>query len=131
MSGSSFSDLEAIGTTPTVLSLESATVPEITALLTTHKPDAVIWSAGAGGKGGKERTIAVDYEGAVKVFEGMETANIRRLIHVGAVDVRSRDKGIPEYYTEDSGELYLIRMEIRANKGSQDERKDVGSYTRL
>ena len=69
----SVTDLQSIGTTPHILSIENATVPEITVFLTDTKPDVILFSAGAGGKPGdqgeaaKERTMKVDYEGAVKV----------------------------------------------------------------
>jgi len=85
-----------------VLSIEDAPVSDFTALLTSHHPDAVVWSAGAGGKGEKSRTQKVDYEGAVKVFDAMEAANVKRLLLVGAIDVRSRDKGYPSYYNDES-----------------------------
>ena len=99
---SSHADLKKLGAEPTVLSIEDAPVSDFTALFTSHKPDAIIWSAGAGGKGEKSRTQKVDYEGAVKVYDAMEAGNIKRLLLVGAIDVRSRDKGYPEYYNDES-----------------------------
>ena len=36
---------------------------EIIQLLDSEKPDGVVFSAGSGGKGGEDRTKAVDYEG--------------------------------------------------------------------
>ncbi|ORX34496.1 hypothetical protein BD324DRAFT_636145 [Kockovaella imperatae] len=96
------SDLESMGGKPSILSIEDATVPQITDLLSDHKPDAVIFSAGAGGKGDPSRTTKVDFEGAVKVFDAMEAANVRRLLYVGAIDVRDRDKGYPKHYTQES-----------------------------
>ena len=103
----SFEELKAIGAVPVVLSLEDAAVPEFTELLTTHKPDTVIFAAGAGGRGDKSRTRKVDYEGAVKVYDAMEAANVKRLLVVGAVDIRDRSKGYPDYYSEDSSEFPL------------------------
>lgn len=58
-------------------------------------PQAVIFSAGSGGKGGEERTKAVDYEGAVKIFDAMEEAGVKRIVMVSAADLR--------------GELAIIR----------------------
>lgn len=107
----SFSDLKDLGATPTVISLEDAPIPDLTALLTTHKPDAVIFAAGAGGKGDKSRTQKVDYEGAVKVFDAMESSNVKRLLYVGAIDIRSREKGWPEHYNDDSSEFYQCCVE--------------------
>ena len=83
-------------------------MPALVSLLTNTSPDAVVFSAGAGGKGGKDRTQAVDYEGALKVFDAMESGNIKRLLYVGAVDVRSREKGWPEWYDEKSSGLEVL-----------------------
>lgn len=62
-----------------------------------------MWSAGAGGKGGPERTKKVDYEGALKVFDAIEGVQGKkpRLILVSAVDVRDRTK-LPSHYVSDS-----------------------------
>jgi nucleoside-diphosphate-sugar epimerase len=86
------------------LSLETASVPSLTSLLTSERPDAVVWSAGAGGKGDKSRTRTVDFEAAVKVFDALEAANVKRLLYVGAIDVRDKTQPPPKYYTPESGE---------------------------
>lgn len=59
----------------------------------------VYFSAGAGGKGGPERTKKVDYEGALKVFDAIENVSGTKpfLILVSAIDVRNPDI-IPEHY---------------------------------
>ncbi len=88
-----------------MLSLEDCTVPDLTALLSETEPDAIVFSAGAGGKGDKSRTRKVDYEGAVKVYDAMESSNVRRLLYVGAMDIRDRQKPKPEWYTSDDGEF--------------------------
>ena len=80
-------------------------MPELVESLTAHKPDVVVFAAGAGGKGDKSRTRKVDYEGAVKVYDAMESANVKRLILVGAVDIRDRDGEVPSWYTDDDGRL--------------------------
>lgn len=102
----SISDLKSLGAQPEILSLESAPVTALTTLLTTHSPDIVVFSAGAGGKGDKSRTRAVDYDGAVKVYDAMESANVRRLVVVGAVDVRDRTGKVPKWYTREDGEHF-------------------------
>ena len=83
--------------TPLLLSLEEASVEDLTKAFT--GADVVVFSAGAGGKGGPERTKAVDYEGAVKVFDAIEgvESNKPRLILVSALDVRNPDI-MPEHY---------------------------------
>ena len=53
--------------------------------------------------------MKVDFEGAVKVYDAMEAANVKRLLLVGAIDVRDPSKGYPEYYDEAS------RRYFRAN----------------
>jgi hypothetical protein len=73
-------------------------------LLKSSKADGVLFAAGAGGKGDPERTRKVDYEGAVKVYDAMEAGNVKRLVLIGAVDIRDRSKGYPEWYDDaDSG----------------------------
>lgn len=32
----------------------------------------------------------------------MENANVKRLLHVGAIDIRSDQKAYPDYYNEES-----------------------------
>jgi nucleoside-diphosphate-sugar epimerase len=101
---SSNQELEKIGATPALLSLESASVTDLTHLLKSNSADAVLFAAGAGGKGDPGRTRKVDYEGAVKVYDAMESGNVKRLVVVGAVDIRDRSKGYPEWYNEDDSE---------------------------
>ena len=61
--------------------------------------DIVYFSAGAGGKGGPERTKKVDYEGALKVFDAIELVkgDKPRLILVSAIDIRDPNV-IPAHY---------------------------------
>ena len=47
--------------------------------------DAVVWSAGAGGKGGPERTDAVDRAAAIRTMEAAEAAGVRRYIMVSFI----------------------------------------------
>lgn len=53
--------------TPLVESLEAASVEHLSGLFKRYNPNVVIFAAGAGGKGGAERTQAVDRDGAIKV----------------------------------------------------------------
>lgn len=98
-------DLKSFGATPSILSLEESTVPQLVELLTSNKPDVVVFAAGAGGKGDKSRTRKVDFEGAVKVYDAMEMANVKRLIVVGAIDIRDRSKDVPSWYNEADSEI--------------------------
>lgn len=68
--------------------------------------DVVYFVAGAGGKGGEERTRKVDYEGAVKVFDAIELVKGEkmmmmkkpRLILLSAIDVRDPEGKVPAHY---------------------------------
>lgn len=96
-------DITATGASPLVVSLENDSKDSFTALFEKQSADVVVFSAGAGGKGGEERTKKVDYEGAVKIFDAIEgcgEGKRPRLILVSAVDVRDPEK-IPAHYTEE------------------------------
>ena len=90
-------DISAARAIPLLLSLEDSPVADFSNAF--EGADVVVFSAGAGGKGGPERTRKVDYEGAVKVFDAIEGINgpKPRLILVSAIDIRDPDK-IPEHY---------------------------------
>lgn len=109
------SELEKLGAKPEILSIEDATVPQLTSLLKSSKADAVLFAAGAGGKGDPDRTRKVDYEGAVKVYDAMEASNVKRLVLIGAVDIRDRSKGWPEWYDDaDSESTIFLTIAIEA-----------------
>ena len=92
-------DILSRGAKPAILSLEDSPVHDFTQLFEQTKADVVYFSAGAGGKGGEERTKKVDYEGALKIFGAIEgvSGSKPRLILVSAIDVRDADK-IPAHY---------------------------------
>lgn len=89
---------------PVVASLEQSSVSDIASLLNKYSPNVILFSAGAGGKGGIERTKAVDEQGAIKVFDAIEESGIakkqdfRRFLLVSAVDVRDKTKPPPSWY---------------------------------
>ena len=76
-------DVAATGASPLVLSVEDATVEELTRALT--GADAVVWSAGAGGKGGPQRTDAVDRAAAIRSMEAAAAAGVRRYVMVSFI----------------------------------------------
>ncbi len=76
-------DIVAAGATPVVLSVEGASVTELTTAFA--GADAVVWSAGAGGKGGPERTDAVDRAAAIRTMEAALAAGVRRYIMVSFI----------------------------------------------
>lgn len=108
--------IKAAGGIPTTESIEEASVADMAQLLREHNVDNVVWSAGAGGKGGAERTDKVDREGAIKSFDAASEAGVKRFVMVSAVDVRDKSKGTPEWYTEVS------------KKRSDDSWKAIGTY---
>ncbi|KAF8900476.1 NADH(P)-binding-domain-containing protein [Gymnopilus junonius] len=93
-------DIKDASATPLVLSLENDPPSEFSQAF--KGQDVVYFSAGAGGKGGEERTKKVDYEGAVKTFDAIEGVEgpKPRLILVSAIDIRDPEK-IPAHYTEE------------------------------
>jgi hypothetical protein len=55
------------GTQPLVESIEETEQARLMQLLDEHQPNVVVFAAGAGGKGGEERTWAVDRDAAIRV----------------------------------------------------------------
>ncbi|KAI0338199.1 NAD(P)-binding protein [Trametopsis cervina] len=93
-----------LSATPLLLSLEDAPVSDFAAAFKAASADVVYFSAGAGGQGGPERTRKVDEEGAIKVFDALESlaeGERPRLILVSAIDTRDPEKPPPAYYTEE------------------------------
>ena len=96
-------DIRNAGGNPITLDLEKSSTSDLVEKFS--GADGIIWSAGAGGKGGKERTWAVDYECAVKAYDAAEKAGVRRFVMVSAIDIRNRDKPPPEWYTKQDLEM--------------------------
>ncbi|KAF4611946.1 hypothetical protein D9613_003763 [Agrocybe pediades] len=99
-SSSQEQEIKDLSANPLVLSLEDDSVAEFSKAF--KGQDVVYFSAGAGGKGGEERTKKVDYEGAVKIFDAIEAVEGPKplLILVSAIDVRDPEK-IPAHYNEE------------------------------
>lgn len=103
-----FGDITSRGATPVLLSLEDASIAELSSKFEGAR--AVIFAAGAGGKGGAERTNAVDYLGAVKVFDAIEQSQEKpRLYVVSALDVRDLSKPAPAHYVSSALATALTR----------------------
>lgn len=91
---------------PVLVSLEEATVPKLSSLFSQHNPNVIFFIAGAGGKGGPERTKAVDELGAIKVFDAIEHSGLgakdsfRRFLLCSAVDSRDLHTTKPDWYDE-------------------------------
>lgn len=68
--------------------------------------EAVVFAAGGGPDGNKERKRTVDLEGSLKSIEGARLAGIRRFVQVSAIDV---DRPVPE----DAGEVWQAYVEAK------------------
>jgi hypothetical protein len=99
-------DIKDVSATPLVLSLEDSPAADFSNAFKGY--DVVYFSAGAGGKGGEERTKKVDYEGALKIFDAIEGVEGDKplLILVSAVDIRNPDK-IPAHYVRQTPDALL------------------------
>lgn len=96
------SDIKGLGAEPVIQSIEDSSVEDFVATLQKYKPDAVVWSAGAGGKGDPSRTVAVDRDGQIKAQDATAKAGIKRFVVVSARDVRDRkNKPRPSWYTDE------------------------------
>lgn len=82
-------DVEATGATPLVVSVEDASRQELAAAF--DGADAVVWSAGAGGKGGPERTEAIDREAAIRSMEAAKAASASRYVMVSFAGSHGQD----------------------------------------
>lgn len=89
-----------VGVDAVLTDIENASVNEIVDAIKGY--DAVVFSAGAGGKG-VERIFTVDLDGCIKVVEACENAGVKRFVVVSALRAEDRDfwwnlEGLREYY---------------------------------
>jgi len=71
------------------------------------KPDWVVWSAGAGGKGGTGRTNAIDRDAAIYfIRSSIATPSISKFLLVSALSVR---RGRPSWFDDES---YALMQKI-------------------
>ncbi|KAL2689073.1 hypothetical protein Neosp_003125 [[Neocosmospora] mangrovei] len=92
-----------------VHSIEAAKdVSQAKDLLSEVKPDVVVWSAGAGGKGGPERTFAIDRDAAVNFIKAaVETPTINKFILISYLACRQR----PPHWWNDASWKYAQEMQ--------------------
>jgi nucleoside-diphosphate-sugar epimerase len=76
-------DVRAAGAEPIVCDLEFATVEDVVEHLA--GTDAVVFAAGAGPDAPRERTMTVDYGGAVLLADAAEDAGVRRYVIVSSM----------------------------------------------
>ncbi|MBP1307745.1 SDR family oxidoreductase [Paenibacillus sp. FSL L8-0644] len=90
--------LERLGAETVVADLEG-TVGEIAAAI--KGSDAIVFTAGSGGKTGADKTLLIDLDGAVKAMEAAEQAGIQRFVMVSALHAEKREQwpeSIKPYY---------------------------------
>ncbi len=83
----------------TVLGNLEGTVVELEKAL--KGSDAVVFTAGSGGKTGYDKTLLIDLDGAVKVMEAAENVGAQRFIMVSALQAHNRqnwNEQIKPYY---------------------------------
>ncbi|MFS0728122.1 SDR family oxidoreductase [Paenibacillus sp. 1P07SE] len=89
---------EAAGVRSVIANLESS-VDELAAAI--QGSDAIVFTAGSGGHTGYDKTILIDLDGAVKMFEAAELAGIKRFVMVSAFGAHRRElwsEAIQPYY---------------------------------
>jgi nucleoside-diphosphate-sugar epimerase len=87
------SDVVGDGVDPVVLDLETATVEEVTGVLT--GADAVVFAAGAGPNSGAERKHTVDHGAAVLLADAAESAAVRPYLLISSMGVELARHGTP------------------------------------
>ncbi|EMT70435.1 hypothetical protein FOC4_g10008885 [Fusarium odoratissimum] len=72
------------------------------------KPDAVVWSAGAGGKGGLDRTFAIDRDAAINFTNAaVQTNSIKKFILISYLACRRKS---PSWWDSDAW-TYALEMQ--------------------
>lgn len=89
-------ELKALGATPVYGDLLQLDTVELARLMADS--DVVVFSAGAGGKGGAQMTNAVDGDGLVLTVAAAMTAGIRRFVLVSAFPEAGRGKAVSETF---------------------------------
>jgi nucleoside-diphosphate-sugar epimerase len=87
------SDVVGDGVDPVVLDLETASVEEVTGVLT--GADAVVFAAGAGPNSGAERKHTVDHGAAVLLADAAERAAVRPYLLISSMGVELARHGTP------------------------------------
>lgn len=87
-------DLMARGATPVVADIAALTVEQMTELFKELGTEVLIWSAGAGGVGGPERTYSIDRDTAIRSMDAAKASGVKRYIMVSYLGAGT-DHGIP------------------------------------
>jgi nucleoside-diphosphate-sugar epimerase len=127
-------DLEGIGVHPVVQDIADASDADFKAIIEHAQPDVVVWAAG--GKDA-ESAKAVDQDGAIRAFDALSKADVKRkrYIVISALDVRDREnRPVPDWYTPAdiklSDRMYGIIGPIMRAKLAADRELRVGNAHR-
>lgn len=91
-------ELKALGATPVFSDLTQIDADALAALLKQSEATSVIFSAGAGGRGGLETTTLVDGIGLEKTVQAVEKSAIKQFILVSAFPEAGRNKGLGDNF---------------------------------
>jgi nucleoside-diphosphate-sugar epimerase len=97
-------DLDKLGATAIIQSLEDSTVSDLAKVIKSSNPDVVIFAAGGGWRAFKDPTFnrIVDRDGAIKVFDAMAEAGCtKRILTISTIDARNRSQAVPSWYNEE------------------------------
>jgi len=97
-------ELEDLGAEVRLLDIENADAAAFGAAF--EGCQAVVFSAGGGADGNRERKRTVDLEGSLKSIDGARSAGIRRFLQVSAINV---DDPVPA----DTGEVWRAYVEAK------------------
>lgn len=88
--------LRLVGVEPALVDLTGATIEDLATAFT--GADAVVFSAGAGGKGGPEATNAIDGVGAVKAVDAAVRAGVGRFLMVSVFMDAGRGRNLSDTF---------------------------------
>ncbi len=97
-------DLERRGAEVRMLDIEQADAAEFAVAFSGC--DAVVFAAGGGPDGNKERKRTVDLEGSLKSMAGAQEAGISRFVQISAI-------GVDDPLPEDTGEVWRAYVEAK------------------
>lgn len=103
---------QQLGVGARVFDIEASKAVDVAALLAETRANAVIWAVAVAADAGSDRTRAVDYEAAVKLFKACAEAGVDRLLFISSMDVHPRGE-CPGYYSQASREASKIAWSLR------------------
>ena len=112
-------DIEANGATAVLLDLESTTLEEMTEAV--RGSDAVVFAAGGGGDGSKERKEKVDKGAAIMLADAAEAAGVQRYLMVSAMGTDAIDP--------DSDEVFQVYLRAKLAADENLQGRDALAWT--